>query len=44
MAELRRKRNAVRGADLVELRLDGVRDVSVAGAPGAGAHAQERPV
>lgn len=32
MAELRRKRDAVRGADLVELRLDGVGDVSAAGA------------
>ena len=31
-AELRRKRDAVRDADLVELRLDGVADVSVAGA------------
>ena len=32
MAELRRKRDAVRDADLVELRLDGVADVDVAGA------------
>src|SRR5262245_22814341 len=32
MAELRRKRDAVRNADLVELRLDGVADVDVAGA------------
>jgi len=32
MAELRRKRDAVRDADLVELRLDGVSDVDVAGA------------
>src|SRR6185436_17570872 len=32
MAELRRKRDAVRDADLVELRLDGVTDVDVAGA------------
>ena len=32
MAELLERRDAVRGADLVELRLDGVRDVDVAGA------------
>lgn len=32
MAELRRKRDAVRDADLVELRLDGVADVDVDGA------------
>lgn len=32
MAELRRKRDAVCDADLVELRLDGVTDVDVAGA------------
>lgn len=32
MAELRAKRDAVRGADLVELRLDGVRDLSAAAA------------
>jgi 3-dehydroquinate dehydratase/shikimate dehydrogenase len=32
MAELRRERDAVRDADLVELRLDGVTDVDVAGA------------
>jgi 3-dehydroquinate dehydratase/shikimate dehydrogenase len=32
MAELRRKRDAVRNADLVELRLDGVADIDVAGA------------
>ena len=32
MAELRRKRDEVRDADLVELRLDGVADVDVAGA------------
>ncbi len=31
-AELRRRRDAVRGADLVELRLDSVRDPDVAGA------------
>src|SRR5688572_704885 len=31
-AELRRRRDAVRGADLVELRLDGVGDPDVAGA------------
>ena len=32
MAELRQKRDAVRDADLVELRMDGVTDVDVAGA------------
>lgn len=32
MGELRARRDAARDADLVELRLDGVRDVSVAGA------------
>lgn len=32
MADLRRRRDTVAGADLVELRLDGVRDVDVAGA------------
>lgn len=32
MAELLQRRDAVRGADLVELRLDGVTDVNVAGA------------
>lgn len=32
MAELRTRRDQVRGADLVELRLDGVADVDVAGA------------
>src|SRR5262245_58751580 len=32
MADLRRARDAVRDADLVELRLDGVADVEVAGA------------
>jgi 3-dehydroquinate dehydratase/shikimate dehydrogenase len=32
MAELRLKRDAVREADLIELRLDGVKDVDVAGA------------
>src|SRR5438094_277002 len=32
MAELRAARDAVRDADMVELRLDGVRDVDVAGA------------
>ena len=31
-AELRRRRDAVRDADLVELRLDGVADPDVAGA------------
>lgn len=32
MAELRRRRDAVAGADLVELRLDGIVDLDVAGA------------
>ena len=32
MAELRHRRDDVQGADLVELRLDGVRDLDVAGA------------
>ncbi|MFN7979880.1 MAG: type I 3-dehydroquinate dehydratase, partial [Vicinamibacterales bacterium] len=32
MAELRRRRDQVAGADLVELRLDGIRDLDVAGA------------
>ena len=31
MAELRASRDAVKDADLVELRLDGVRDLDVAG-------------
>ncbi|HUU36122.1 MAG TPA: type I 3-dehydroquinate dehydratase [Vicinamibacterales bacterium] len=32
MAELRHRRDEVQGADLVELRLDGIRDLNVAGA------------
>ncbi len=32
MAELRHRRDQVHGADLVELRLDGVSDLDVAGA------------
>ena len=32
MAELRHRRDQVQGADLVELRLDGIRDLDVAGA------------
>ena len=32
MAELRHRRDLVQGADLVELRLDGIRDLDVAGA------------